>query len=112
MILIIQALSVELGPGIMDTIFDGIQRPLVDIAVESKGKFHVYILICITICTFVCFFLDYVFFIIRLYPNYILLLNRYIRFLYTILYVLVRNTHLCFIMQFFEALIILISYKK
>jgi V-type H+-transporting ATPase subunit A len=27
-----QALSVELGPGIMDTIFDGIQRPLNDIA--------------------------------------------------------------------------------
>jgi V-type H+-transporting ATPase subunit A len=27
-----QALSVELGPGIMDTIFDGIQRPLYDIA--------------------------------------------------------------------------------
>lgn len=27
-----QALSVELGPGIMDTIFDGIQRPLGDIA--------------------------------------------------------------------------------
>lgn len=27
-----QALSVELGPGIMETIFDGIQRPLDDIA--------------------------------------------------------------------------------
>lgn len=34
-----QALSVELGPGIMDTIFDGIQRPLQDIAVESKDCF-------------------------------------------------------------------------
>ena len=34
-----QALSVELGPGIMDTIFDGIQRPLNDIAVESKDCF-------------------------------------------------------------------------
>jgi V-type H+-transporting ATPase subunit A len=34
-----QALSVELGPGIMDTIFDGIQRPLQDIAVHSKDCF-------------------------------------------------------------------------
>ncbi len=34
-----QALSVELGPGIMDTIFDGIQRPLNDIAVESGDCF-------------------------------------------------------------------------
>ena len=33
------ALSVELGPGIMDTIFDGIQRPLQDIAVHSKDCF-------------------------------------------------------------------------
>jgi V-type H+-transporting ATPase subunit A len=31
-----QALSVELGPGIMDTIFDGIQRPLQDIADMAK----------------------------------------------------------------------------
>jgi len=30
-------LSVELGPGIMGTIFDGIQRPLSDIAVESNS---------------------------------------------------------------------------
>lgn len=30
-----QALSVELGPGIMNTIFDGIQRPLEDIAVGN-----------------------------------------------------------------------------
>lgn len=34
-----QALSVELGPGIMDTIFDGIQRPLTDIAEASKDCF-------------------------------------------------------------------------
>lgn len=34
-----QALSVELGPGIMDTIFDGIQRPLNDIAELSKDCF-------------------------------------------------------------------------
>lgn len=34
-----QALSVELGPGIMDTIFDGIQRPLNDIAVLSGDCF-------------------------------------------------------------------------
>ena len=34
-----QALSVELGPGIMDTIFDGIQRPLNDIAEYSKDCF-------------------------------------------------------------------------
>ncbi len=34
-----QALSVELGPGIMDTIFDGIQRPLNDIAQESGDVF-------------------------------------------------------------------------
>jgi len=29
------ALSCELGPGIMDNIFDGIQRPLKDIAISS-----------------------------------------------------------------------------
>lgn len=34
-----QPLSVELGPGIMDTIFDGIQRPLGDIAELSKDCF-------------------------------------------------------------------------
>eukprot|EP01040_Poterioochromonas_malhamensis_P019972 gene19972-23742_t len=34
-----QALSVELGPGIMDTIFDGIQRPLNDIAQMSGDVF-------------------------------------------------------------------------
>lgn len=34
-----QALSVELGPGIMDTIFDGIQRPLNDIASLSGDCF-------------------------------------------------------------------------
>jgi len=34
-----QALSVELGPGIMDTIFDGIQRPLNDIAALSGDCF-------------------------------------------------------------------------
>ena len=34
-----QALSVELGPGIMDTIFDGIQRPLNDIAEFSGDVF-------------------------------------------------------------------------
>lgn len=34
-----QPLSVELGPGIMDTIFDGIQRPLSDIADLSKDVF-------------------------------------------------------------------------
>lgn len=34
-----QALSVELGPGIMDTIFDGIQRPLADIMDEAKDCF-------------------------------------------------------------------------
>jgi hypothetical protein len=34
-----QALSVELGPGIMDTIFDGIQRPLNDIAELSNDCF-------------------------------------------------------------------------
>eukprot|EP01036_Dinobryon_divergens_P025186 gene25186-33709_t len=34
-----QALSVELGPGIMDTIFDGIQRPLNDIAAMCKDCF-------------------------------------------------------------------------
>ena len=34
-----QALSVELGPGIMETIFDGIQRPLDDIAKFSKDCF-------------------------------------------------------------------------
>jgi V-type H+-transporting ATPase subunit A len=32
-------LSVELGPGIMETIFDGIQRPLETIFVESKDIF-------------------------------------------------------------------------
>lgn len=30
-------LSVQLGPGIMNNIFDGIQRPLEDIAKEAKG---------------------------------------------------------------------------
>lgn len=34
-----QPLSVELGPGIMDSIFDGIQRPLDDIAEMSKDVF-------------------------------------------------------------------------
>jgi V-type H+-transporting ATPase subunit A len=34
-----QALSVELGPGIMDTIFDGIQRPLNDIAELANDCF-------------------------------------------------------------------------
>jgi len=34
-----QPLSVELGPGIMDTIFDGIQRPLSDIAEQSQDCF-------------------------------------------------------------------------
>jgi V-type H+-transporting ATPase subunit A len=34
-----QALSVELGPGIMDMIFDGIQRPLDDIAKLSGDVF-------------------------------------------------------------------------
>jgi V-type H+-transporting ATPase subunit A len=34
-----QPLSVELGPGIMDTIFDGIQRPLTDIARLSNDCF-------------------------------------------------------------------------
>jgi len=34
-----QALSVELGPGIMNTIFDGIQRPLNDIAELSNDCF-------------------------------------------------------------------------
>lgn len=34
-----QPLSVELGPGIMDTIFDGIQRPLSDIARLSNDCF-------------------------------------------------------------------------
>lgn len=33
------ALSVELGPGIMDNIFDGIQRPLKDIATQSGDVF-------------------------------------------------------------------------
>lgn len=33
------ALSVELGPGIMDNIFDGIQRPLTDIATLSQDVF-------------------------------------------------------------------------
>jgi len=32
-------LQVELGPGIMDNIFDGIQRPLTDIANKSKSVF-------------------------------------------------------------------------
>jgi len=32
-------LSLELGPGIMDTIFDGIQRPLNDIADLTKDVF-------------------------------------------------------------------------
>ena len=32
-------LSVQLGPGIMDTIFDGIQRPLNTIADESKDVY-------------------------------------------------------------------------
>lgn len=32
-------LSVELGPGIMGNIFDGIQRPLSSIAGESKSIF-------------------------------------------------------------------------
>merc|ERR1711990_490493 len=31
-------LSVELGPGIMDNIFDGIQRPLESIADKSDGS--------------------------------------------------------------------------
>ena len=34
-----QPLSVELGPGIMGTIFDGIQRPLKDIATSSASCF-------------------------------------------------------------------------
>ncbi len=34
-----QPLSVELGPGIMDNIFDGIQRPLRRIASESGDVF-------------------------------------------------------------------------
>lgn len=34
-----QPLSVELGPGIMGTIFDGIQRPLKDIAINSASCF-------------------------------------------------------------------------
>lgn len=34
-----QPLSVELGPGIMDTIFDGIQRPLSDIATMANDCF-------------------------------------------------------------------------
>jgi V-type H+-transporting ATPase subunit A len=34
-----QALSVELGPGIMETIFDGIQRPLNDIATLAQDCF-------------------------------------------------------------------------
>ncbi len=34
-----QALSVELGPGMMETIFDGIQRPLGDIATMTKDCF-------------------------------------------------------------------------
>lgn len=34
-----QPLSVELGPGIMGTIFDGIQRPLKTIANESGDVF-------------------------------------------------------------------------
>ncbi len=32
-------LSVELGPGILETIFDGIQRPLKDIAMNSNSVF-------------------------------------------------------------------------
>merc|ERR1719443_2116981 len=32
-------LSVELGPGILETIFDGIQRPLKTIATRSKSVF-------------------------------------------------------------------------
>lgn len=36
---ILQPLSVELGPGIMGTIFDGIQRPLKTIANESGDVF-------------------------------------------------------------------------
>merc|ERR1719310_1871906 len=32
-------LSVELGPGIMNTIFDGIQRPLQTIAIQQKSVF-------------------------------------------------------------------------
>jgi len=32
-------LSVELGPGILETIFDGIQRPLKDIADKAQGVF-------------------------------------------------------------------------
>ena len=32
-------LSVELGPGILKTIFDGIQRPLKDIAERSGSVF-------------------------------------------------------------------------
>ena len=35
----LQPLSVELGPGIMGTIFDGIQRPLKTIANESGDVF-------------------------------------------------------------------------
>ena len=35
----LQPLSVELGPGIMGTIFDGIQRPLKSIAVDSDSCF-------------------------------------------------------------------------
>jgi len=34
-----QPLSVELGPGIFDNIFDGIQRPLETIAKKSKSVF-------------------------------------------------------------------------
>ena len=33
-----QSLSVELGPGILDNIFDGIQRPLEDIAVFARKE--------------------------------------------------------------------------
>lgn len=35
----LQPLSVELGPGIMGNIFDGIQRPLKQIAVDSASCF-------------------------------------------------------------------------
>jgi V-type H+-transporting ATPase subunit A len=35
----LQPLSVELGPGIMSNIFDGIQRPLKMIAIQSGDVF-------------------------------------------------------------------------
>src|ERR1700742_1556700 len=42
-------LSVELGPGLMETIYDGIQRPLKTIAGTTKKKHFFFLLFCFSL---------------------------------------------------------------